>query len=160
MSKITKINKWFTHHTFLCQSVVDKPSSGFSVTFKCRSWIVCDDSSSSWVTGDQALHHGTKVNNSFQRSENHTQDGFVGRKDNGLTSGHFTEVKAHRTQTFVDSGCPQWRHHVTRKSWDTSQSPQMFSRSSFRLQCWVNIFQRSTFSRIILCLRYSNSVQV
>ena len=31
---------------------------------------------------------------------------------------------------------------------------QMFSQSSCRLQCWVSIFQSSTFSKIILCLRY------
>ena len=32
------------------------------------------------------------------------------------------EIKTHRAQTFVDSGCPQWRHHVIGEGWNTAQS--------------------------------------
>ena len=107
--QITKINKWFTHHIVLCQSVFDKSYTGLCFTFKCRSWIVCYDSSSSRVIGDQALHQGTKISDSFQGCENHTQDRFICRQNNGLTSGHFKEVKTYRAQAFVDSRYSQWR---------------------------------------------------
>ena len=79
----------------LSQSVFNKPYSGISFTLKCRSRIVCHDSGSSRLIGDQALHQGTKISDSFKRSENHSQDRLISRQDNGLTSGHFKEVKAY-----------------------------------------------------------------
>ena len=122
MSKITKINEWITHNLVLSQSVFNKPYSSIRFTLKCRSWIVCYDSGSSRLTGDQAFHQGTKISDSFQRSENHSQDRFISRQNNGLTSGHFKKVKAHWAQTSVDSRHSQWRGHVTWKGGNPSQS--------------------------------------
>ena len=122
MSKIKKINERFAHYVVLSQSVFNKPYTSFSFTFKCRSLAVCFDSSSSWFIGDQALHQGSQISDSFKRGENHSQNGFIIMQDNGFTSRHFKEVKAHRAQTFVDSGHSQWRSHLTWKSGNSSQS--------------------------------------
>ena len=79
MSKITYINKWIIDYVFSV-NISSTSRTQASVSFKCRSRIVCDDSRSSRVTGDQALHQGTKISDSFQRCENHTQDGFISRE--------------------------------------------------------------------------------
>ena len=94
MPKVSKVNQWFSHNIVFRQSFLYKSYSGISVTFQCGSRVVRDDSGISRFIGDQALHQGTKIRDSFKGCENHSQDGFFSGENDGLASRHFKEIKA------------------------------------------------------------------